>query len=327
MHTDREALTAAALALAGRAWRVFPLLPGDKRPAFPNHSQDRCDRTDWWCRHGHLGWEPRATVDRDRIVRCWATTGWNIGVAAGPSGLVVVDLDVPKPGQRPPDEWALLGITCGADVFAELAARARQPMPVTFTVATPSGGRHLYFTAPAGARLRNTAGTLGWRVDTRAHGGYVVGPGSTTPAGAYTIVDERPPVVLPAWLTHPLAFRPAAAASAAAQSAVTRQDSYLGSILDREAMHVQRAPAGQHNAALFSAALVLGQLVAGGALPEHIVRTLLVDAARGHITGPCDCTEAQARRTITSGLGYGVQRPRHVPAIGTTHSRAGGGAA
>src|SRR5829696_7413899 len=133
--TDRQELTAelaaAALALAGRGWRVFPVQPGRKVPAV---------RSDW---------EGRATTDPDRIIRCWAAGCWNMGVAAGPSGLVVVDLDMPKPGEEPPVEWALLGITCGADVFAELAARAGQPIPATFTVTTPSGGRHLYFTAPA----------------------------------------------------------------------------------------------------------------------------------------------------------------------------------
>src|SRR5215204_1786502 len=63
----------AALGLAGRGWQVFPLVPGGKRPAFPNHSEDRCDRTDRWCRRGHVGWEPRATTDRDRITRSWGS--------------------------------------------------------------------------------------------------------------------------------------------------------------------------------------------------------------------------------------------------------------
>jgi hypothetical protein len=303
-------LGAAALGLADRGWRVFPLRPGRKTPAL---------RSDW---------EGRATTDPDRIARCWATKdGWNIGVACGPSDLVVVDLDMPKPGEAAPDAWALLGVATGADVFAELAARAGQPVPVTFTVTTPSGGRHLYFTAPAGARLRNTAGTLGWKVDTRAHGGYVVGPGSITPAGPYTVTDDRPPVVLPGWLHHLLRPRPSTAVSAPAQIASTRHDTYLRSAIDREVAHVHGATEGQHNRSLFTAALTLGRLVAGGELDEPTVRAALLNAARRHIDGPCDCTEGQARRTITSGLGYGIQRPRrltHVPA--TTHNPTGSAA-
>ena len=49
----------------------------------------------------------------------------------------------------------------GSDVLATLCERHGQPWPgVTFTVATPSGGTHLYYTAPDGAGLRNTAGGI-----------------------------------------------------------------------------------------------------------------------------------------------------------------------
>ena len=64
-HADR--LLAAALAAAGRDWRVFPLRPDAKRPAFPDHTADRCAGTDPRCRDGHTGWEPRATTDPERI--------------------------------------------------------------------------------------------------------------------------------------------------------------------------------------------------------------------------------------------------------------------
>jgi Bifunctional DNA primase/polymerase, N-terminal len=213
-------------------------------------------------------------------------------------------------------------------VFAELAARAGQPVPVTFTVATPSGGRHLYFTAPTGHRLRNTAGRLGWRIDTRAHGGYVVSPGSSTPTGTYAITEDRPLTPLPAWLTQALAVRPPAAVSAPAQTAVARQDRYLRAALDQEITSVRNAPSGAHNKTLFDAALTLGRLVAGGALPEATVRAALLDAFGVHITNPaCDCTQTQARRTISSGLGYSAQRPRHVPATHTTTHPPKGNAA
>ena len=78
------------------------------------------------------------------------------------------------------------------------ARGARRPPPPTgpadtCTVATPSGGLHLYYRAPAeDERLRNTAGTLGWKVDTRAHGGYVVAPGSVVDGRAIPVVVSRP---------------------------------------------------------------------------------------------------------------------------------------
>ena len=124
------ALLNAARWCAGRGWHVFPLRPGDKRPAFPDHKAEDCTGTDLRCRGGHQGWEPRATTDPGRIGRAWARTPYNIGIACGPSGLLVIDLDTPKPGEVPPPEWALPGITDGADVLAALCERHGQPLPV-----------------------------------------------------------------------------------------------------------------------------------------------------------------------------------------------------
>lgn len=131
-------LLAAALACARRGWPVFPLAVGGKRPAVRN-------------------WEDRATTDPDRIRRCWAAGAWNIGLATGPAGLVVVDLDRPKPGQERynPDGSIYTGAV-GYDATATEAGGA-SGMGETFTVATPSGGWHLYFTAPTVAVLAEAA--------------------------------------------------------------------------------------------------------------------------------------------------------------------------
>src|ERR1039458_3552312 len=67
------------------------------------------------------------------------------GVAAKPSGLVILDVDIWKPDYELPPEWrSETGISDGADVLAVLAERAGQDWPTTFTVRTPSGGQHLY---------------------------------------------------------------------------------------------------------------------------------------------------------------------------------------
>ncbi|MGY4103932.1 bifunctional DNA primase/polymerase [Nocardia sp. R16R-3T] len=82
----------------------------------------------------------------------------------------------------------------------------------TFTVVTP-GGLPLYFRAPAGFELRNTAGRLGRLIDTRAHGGYVVAPGSIVGARRYRILRDKQVVELPRWLVHRLMPAPSPTAT------------------------------------------------------------------------------------------------------------------
>jgi Bifunctional DNA primase/polymerase, N-terminal len=148
---SRATLLEAALGCAARGWHVFPLRPGDKRPAFPDHPAGSCTGTDPRCRAGHTGWEPRATTELARIRRAWAHAPYNIGIAAGPSGLVVIDLDTPKPGEAPPLRWPRPGIRDGADVLAALCEDHGEPFPCeTFMVRIRRGGLHLYYTAPPG---------------------------------------------------------------------------------------------------------------------------------------------------------------------------------
>jgi hypothetical protein len=201
-------LVAAAVAAVDRGWSVFPLRTGSKHPAL--HGTDRCPRTGD-CRDGHRTPEQRAVstlTERDRGL--WATRGWNVAIATGPSRLLVVDLDMPKPDDKPrPDEWNQPGIVDGLDVFVSVCERAGHPVPWdTYTVRTPSGGTHLYFTAPPGVQLRNTGGDrgrgLGWKVDTRAWGGHVVAAGSVMDGQPYDVVNDREPLPLPEWLCERL---------------------------------------------------------------------------------------------------------------------------
>lgn len=73
-----------------------------------------------------------------------------------------------------------------------------------FTVRTPSGGHHLYFTA-AEADVRNSAGRLGPLIDVRAVGGYVVAPPSHIGGKPYAVTNAVPPAPLPSWIAALLA--------------------------------------------------------------------------------------------------------------------------
>ncbi|MFE0275704.1 bifunctional DNA primase/polymerase [Streptomyces sp. NPDC058992] len=297
-HPEGSRQLRAALDAAQRGWHVFPIRPGGKRPAVSD-------------------WEPRATADGERISRCWERAAYNVGIATGPSGLVVVDLDRPKhPGDVPPAEWAEYGVTDGADVLAVLCERHGQPFPTdTYTVRTWSGGTHLYFAAPEGEPLRNTAGDsargLGWKVDTRAVGGLVVGAGSTFDGRPYEITHNAPAAPLPGWLAELLrpAPLPPQKPVRVALAGRGRRGAFLRSAVNGEVERVTRSGAHEHNNALYIASVALGQLVAGGALGEADVTGWLLTAALHVGQG-----EREARRTIASGIRAGARRPRTVAA-------------
>ena len=113
-------LMAAAHALIEQRFYVFPLRPGDKRP-LPHFKH----------------WEQRATRDPDLVYQWWSMAPYNIGVATGPSQLLVVDCDTR------PDNAALDWRNVKNRMWI-----LGQQLPQTFSVRTPSSGLHLYFAAP-----------------------------------------------------------------------------------------------------------------------------------------------------------------------------------
>lgn len=288
-HGDPCSLSIAANQAADRGWSVFPLVPGAKRPAVRS-------------------WERRATTDTERVNRCWSTGPFNIGIATGPSGLIVVDLDVPRHDQDLPPTYAAPGVKDGQDSFAHLAERHGQPYPAsTFSVRTGSGGVHLYFAAPAGIQLRNTAGALGWKIDTRAEGGYVVGAGSVIGSRAYTVLSDQAPAPLPHWLTRLLtpSVLPPQRHVTVALNGTDRRSGYLRAAVAAEQRRITNAHEGARNSSLYLAAVALGQLVAGREIGEADVTRWLFEAAR-----TVGLADRETRQTIASGLRAGARRPR-----------------
>ncbi|MEU0314772.1 bifunctional DNA primase/polymerase [Nocardioides sp. NPDC006273] len=306
-----------ALDYAARGWRIFPLLPGTKRPARPNHRERDCTGTDPRCRNSHTGWDARATTDITRIRRAWSSTvdspAYGLGIATGPSGLVVVDLDTHKPDTDIPEPWNRFGIRTGEDVLDHLAGAHGGTITPTFTVRTPSGGTHLYYTAPEGVRYGNTAGTIGWLVDTRAHGGYVVAAPTVLGSSSYVVTDDRPPAPLPWFLLDLLSQQRRTAPPAAPKRLDARPErvpAYVAAAVSGEVRKVAEAMPGEHNHTLFCAAVALGQLVAGGALAEHTAYDALTDAAHVLMAGGCRCTPGEVDSTIRSGFATGARNPR-----------------
>jgi hypothetical protein len=216
----------------------------------------------------------------------------------------------PKPGTALPPQWqAEPGIHDGKDTFAALAERAGASWPTTYTVVTPSGGWHLYYAAPAGTEIRNSASKLAPMVDVRASGGYVIGAGSVVGGKAYTaLVDEDDPEPLPGWLLTVLTEATQSSAergSVGYVSTVSTPSRYALAALEAELDRVMGAPEGTRNTSLNEAAFSLGQLCAGGQLASSEVALALEDAAIS-----CGLPVREAQATIRSGLRAGSARPR-----------------
>jgi len=173
-----NSLLDAALSYAQRGWHVLLLKPQDKTPL---------------TRHGVKD----ATTSEAKIHQWWTRNPQaNIGIACGPSRLVVVDVDDRKGGG---ESWKALKEQYAID-------------DDTVVSITGGGGLHYLFAAPDGVTIGNSAGKLGPGLDVRGQGGYIVAPPSSHPetgrAYAWEVnahPDDRDPAPLPAPLIKLLA--------------------------------------------------------------------------------------------------------------------------
>jgi Bifunctional DNA primase/polymerase, N-terminal/AAA domain/Primase C terminal 2 (PriCT-2) len=157
----------AALDLARRGFHVFPIADGKKAPAL--------------CR-----WSREATTDEATIKKWWSNNPCaNIGVATGPSRLIVVDVDN-KDGKDGDGSLLDLELMWGW-------------LPATLSATTASGGRHIYLRGST----RNSVCRLGPGLDVRSAGGYVVAPGSQLDGGGeYAWQIDAPVAEAPDWLVE-----------------------------------------------------------------------------------------------------------------------------
>lgn len=98
----------------------------------------------------------------------WPDKTRSSAIVTGTDQLFVIDLDVDKETGEEVGVETLRGLGIDPDDLD------------TLQVETPSGGRHIYLRAPAGADLPGpSAGKIGPGVDVRADRSIIVGPGST----------------------------------------------------------------------------------------------------------------------------------------------------
>lgn len=161
--------------------RVLPLVPGTKQAALK-------------------GWPELATTSLAQIQYwfCGEYQDYGVGVATGPgSGVWVLDVDV---------KHGINGFESLRDLCSEFGADPRD-MAGTFTVASPSGGVHLYFSwtpeVDADGGIKSKSGVPAPGLDTRGHGGYVHAAGwnsyAVVPRNGVRHIDILP---APSWLVQ-----------------------------------------------------------------------------------------------------------------------------
>jgi len=201
---DLSPLGAAALAYAAQGLLVFPcweLTPDGTDCACPRSHRSR----DAAGQCGSPGKHPRtpngvkdATTDVPTITRWWSA--WpraHVAIAAGASGLLVVDVD-PRNG--------------GDDSLADLE-RTHGPLPDTPRQLTGGGGVHVLFRRPDRPVVRGPRHGLGRGIDVKADGGYIIAAPSGHLSGRPYVWEighalaDLPIAAVPAWLQHRLDTR------------------------------------------------------------------------------------------------------------------------
>ena len=155
---------------------VFPCRVGGKEPATSRGFKD-------------------ATTDLGQIDRWWNEADYNIGLEPEKAGWAVIDIDDLNSwenlnGDRP----------TGQNNQNELRTHHRSFSSDTYTVGTPRGGRHLYYQGSLPASVEK----LGRGIDTRGRGSYVLVPPCVVNGRPYTVLDDRDPAPLPAWIAERL---------------------------------------------------------------------------------------------------------------------------
>lgn len=127
-----------------------------------------------------------ATYDEDTIRDWW--TRWPDAGIGFPTGAInkVVVLDIDKDEKR--------------SIDGEKTLNSLPEIPITLTVRTPRGGRHLYFKHP-GKVVKNSTSKIGEGLDIRGDGGYVIIPPSQAENGEQYVKEVNAPIAkLPEWL-------------------------------------------------------------------------------------------------------------------------------
>lgn len=265
----------SALAYAARGLHVFPCVAGGKRPL-----------------PGSRGWED-ATTDESRIRAWWQENPhYNVAIATGPSGLLVVDVD---PAGLP--LWSGL-LEANPDLSEALRVAPR--------VDTPRGGFHIYLAGDGPSTVHRLADG----VDTRGIGGYVLAPPSVANGGEYAgdLLWLDPPPIPPAFGAKLTALKAPVERTAPilppeqiawdAPETIARAATYLQSRVDNDDVAVEGSGGDQRTYEIACRVLEMG------VKPETAAK-LIADIWNPHCVPPWDTAELQGK--VLNAWRYGQE--------------------
>ena len=286
--------------------------PASRSPLTPPWPAGRCSR----CGPGPsapdrelTAWESRATLDPERIRRWWTPSSRRQRRHRHRPGRAGGRRPRRRPARTNPDRQSCPQARSGLDVYQRSATPTTHAPGRPGLWRPPAAAAHLYFRAPAdGGPWRNTAGRIGWHIDTRASRRLrrrLRLASSTAASTCSSTTDD--PTELPAWLAE-LLTQPASHRRRTSTEARTQGRGYAPAALAGEVQRVLEAPPGQRNAALNRAAWNLARHIATGLLDRADVEAALQvagEAAGGQTPAGVAAT---IRSAINARLCHGTSR-------------------
>jgi len=292
-----------ALHLARAGLFVLPCNPATKAPLLPS-------------------WPTRASNVESEIRAHWNMYGIDPmpGIAAGKSGLVVIDLDRKN------------GVD-GCTAFDQLPC-GNQELPRCPATLTPSGGYHLIYMQPKDrAPLGNRTGMLPKGIDIRGAGGQFIAPGSVRDTGEFyeacpgwpdlaeAYADQTIPTI-PQWLISIIESNPAPAAGGPAldsrprTAATVDKSAWAAEGLSREARTLAATGIGGRNHALYKFVVTFSGHAANGwtTRDEVFAAAWWACELNGYLASrdPSD-GPLQFTKTFESGWRWGFSHPTAGP--------------
>jgi hypothetical protein len=178
---------------------------------------------------------------------------------------------------------------------------------------TPNDGVHLYWRAPAGLPIGNSASQVGQNIDIRATGGYVVAAGSIVDGNSYIVNTDLPVYDLGEDLLAMMmkqAVRNRNAPERPVPFYKGDPDEHAERRIREAVDEILRAPEGSRNHKLNAETYRLARLCGAGVLDQVQVAQAMTNAGLD-----AGLTPREVEGTVRSAMTAGMTKPRALVAV------------